>query len=63
MASNSRTFFVGGNWKCTGTVKSVTELINGLNDDACTETLKSTGMNEEQSKREEEEEEENKEKN
>jgi len=26
-----RTFFVGGNWKCNGTVASVTELVNGLN--------------------------------
>ena len=25
-----RKFFVGGNWKCNGTVKSVTELCEGL---------------------------------
>jgi len=29
-ASGKRTPFVGGNWKCNGTVKSVTELANGL---------------------------------
>eukprot|EP01084_Bolivina_argentea_P110279 196957_1 len=27
---SARTFFVGGNWKCNGTVKSVTELCDGL---------------------------------
>jgi len=30
--SGKRTPFVGGNWKCNGTVKSVTELANGLAD-------------------------------
>jgi len=29
-AAPKRTFFVGGNWKCNGTVKSVTELCDGL---------------------------------
>jgi len=27
-----RKFFVGGNWKCNGTVKSVKELVDGLNN-------------------------------
>mmetsp|Transcript_12512 Transcript_12512/g.18908 ORF Transcript_12512/g.18908 Transcript_12512/m.18908 type:complete len:263 (+) Transcript_12512:45-833(+) len=39
-ASSSRKFFVGGNWKCNGTVNSVNELLKGLsagkfNSDAC----------------------------
>eukprot|EP01084_Bolivina_argentea_P292421 502712_1 len=29
-AVETRKFFVGGNWKCNGTVKSVTELCDGL---------------------------------
>lgn len=27
-----RTFFVGGNWKCNGTTKSITELIEKINE-------------------------------
>ena len=29
-AAAKRKFFVGGNWKCNGTVKSTTELCDGL---------------------------------